>query len=67
MLSESELRDHGFPQPHPDSSLLGAAIINTRQKATVHKEIDEKVCCRCHKVSSSTLINLKLCCDSVRF
>lgn len=62
MLSESELRDHGFPQAHPDSSLLGAAIINSRQKATVHKEIDEKVCCRCHKVSTkfNILINLKL-------
>ncbi|XP_015596846.1 RNA exonuclease 1 homolog [Cephus cinctus] len=49
VMSEQQLRDNGFPRPHPDG-VKGHAkvyVINTRNQAILSKVPNERFCSRC--------------------
>ncbi|XP_057319890.1 RNA exonuclease 1 homolog isoform X1 [Microplitis mediator] len=51
IMTEQQLRDNGFPRPHPDKTKGRAKIytINTRNQSIVSKVPNERYCSRCNK------------------
>lgn len=49
VLSEQELRDNGFPRPHPELSEKGRAIIYTKNTRQKPQKGNIRWCCRCKK------------------
>ncbi|XP_077285388.1 RNA exonuclease 1 homolog [Arctopsyche grandis] len=49
VLSDQELRDNGFPRPHPESSEKGRAIIYTKNTRQKPQKGNIRWCCRCKK------------------
>ncbi|KAJ8687416.1 hypothetical protein QAD02_023210 [Eretmocerus hayati] len=51
IMTEQELRDNGFPRPHPDGPKGRAKLytVNTRGQSTLSKVPNERFCCRCNK------------------
>ncbi|XP_003424434.1 RNA exonuclease 1 homolog [Nasonia vitripennis] len=51
ILTDQELKDNGFPRPHPDGPKGRAKLFttNTRGQSTLSKVPNERFCCRCNK------------------
>ncbi|XP_054000151.1 RNA exonuclease 1 homolog isoform X1 [Hylaeus anthracinus] len=49
IMSEQQLRDNGFPRPHPDGQKGRAKIyvINSRNQSALSKVPNERICSRC--------------------
>ncbi|XP_012136383.1 uncharacterized protein LOC100879141 isoform X2 [Megachile rotundata] len=49
IMTEQQLRDNGFPRPHPDGQKGRAKVyvINSRNQSVLSKVPNERICCRC--------------------
>lgn len=49
IMTEQQLRDNGFPRPHPDGQKGRAKVyvINTRNQSALSKVPNERICLRC--------------------
>ncbi|XP_045418077.1 RNA exonuclease 1 homolog [Lemur catta] len=52
LLTEEQLREHNYPQPHPDKP--GSILLNSGMTKPLLNDASKKICCRCGKIYGVT-------------